>query len=130
MENNKQKATASPEVKLGLDSLLKADEKLLRDEKENIEFQIAEREKIKLKNIKFLEWQRERLEELINRTECLTYGVMGANEVRNKLTTQLVEVELKKGEEYVNAFRDIQRLEEQKRKLTREAGEDEGWLKY
>jgi len=130
MENQNQKATTNPEAKLGLDSLLKADEKLLRDEKENIEFQIAEREKIKKRNLKFLEWQREKLEELINRTECLTYGMMGANEVRNKLTTQLVEVELKKGEEYVNAFRDIQRLEEQKRKLTREAGEDEGWLKY
>jgi hypothetical protein len=130
MENHNQKATAYPEGRLGLDSLLKADEKILMDEIENIEFQIAEREKIKQRNLRFLEWQREKLEELINRTECLNYRITGPNEIKNRLTTQLVQVELKKGDEYVNAFRDIQRLEEQKRKLAREGGEDEGWLKY
>jgi 50S ribosomal subunit-associated GTPase HflX len=114
----------------GLDSLLKADEKTIRDEIENIEHQIAEREKIKQRNLRFLEWQREKLEELINRSNCYGYAVMGGNEIRNRLTTQLVQVELRKGEEYVNAFRDVQRLEEQKRKLMRETGEDEGWLKY
>jgi hypothetical protein len=114
----------------GLESLLKADEKTTKDEIENIEHQIAEREKIKQRNLRFLEWQREKLEELINRAKCFDYAVMGTNEIRNRLITQLVQVELRKGEEYVNAFRDIQRLEEQKRKLMREAGEDEGWLKY
>jgi hypothetical protein len=114
----------------GLDSLLKADEKTIRDEIDNIEHQIAERGKIKQRNLRFLEWQREKLEELINRTQCLAYGVMGPNEVRNRLITQLVQVEMKKGDEYINCFRDVQRLEEQKRKLMTEAGEDEGWLKY
>jgi hypothetical protein len=115
---------------IGLDSLIQADERILTDEIGNIDFQIAEREKIKQKNLKFLEWQREKLEELINRTKCFDYAVMGTNEIRNRLITQLVQVELKKGEEYVHAFRDVQRLEEQKRKLLSEGTEDKGWLKY
>ena len=113
-----------------LNMLLKADERILEDEIGNIEHQIAEREKIKQRNLRFLEWQREKLEELVNRTSCFSYMTMGSNEVRNRLTTQLVQVELKKGEEYVNAFRDVQRLEEQKRKILSEVGEDLGWLKY
>jgi len=115
---------------IGLDSLIQADERILTDEIGNIEFQIAEREKIKQRNLKFLEWQREKLEELINRTKCFDYSVMGTNEIKNRLITQLVQVELKKGEEYVHAFRDVQRLEEQKRKLLSDGAEDKGWLKY
>jgi hypothetical protein len=118
------------EKNYGLDSLLKADERILSDEIENIEHQIAEREKIKQRNVRFLEWQREKLEELVNRTKCFSYTMLGSNEVRNRLTTELVKVELKKGEEYVNAFRDVQRLEEQKRKILSEKEEGEGWLKY
>jgi hypothetical protein len=115
---------------MGLDSLMQADERIMGDEIGNIEFQIAEREKIKQKNLKFLEWQREKLEELVNRTKCFDYAAMGTNEIRNKLVTQLVQVELKKGDEYVTAFRDVQRLEEEKRKLLSEGAEDKGWLKY
>jgi hypothetical protein len=115
---------------MGLDSLMQADERIMVDEIGNIEFQIAEREKIKQKNLKFLEWQREKLEELVNRTKCFDYAAMGTNEIRNKFVTQLVQVELKKGDEYVNAFRDVQRLEEQKRELLSEGAEDKGWLKY
>jgi len=33
---------------------------------------------------------------------------------RGKLATQLVMVDMRKGEEYVNAFKDVQRLEEKK----------------
>jgi ligand-binding sensor protein len=54
---------------------------------------------------------------------------MGKNEVKSKLTTLLVQVEMKKGEEYVNAFRDVQRLEEEKRRLSTEEKENKGWLK-
>jgi hypothetical protein len=114
----------------GLDSLFKADERILSDEIGNIEHQIAEREKIKQRNLRFLEWQREKLEELVNRTKCFSYTMPGLNDVRSRLTTELVRVELKKGEEYVNAFRDVQRLQEQKRKLLSEVREDEGWSEY
>ena len=115
---------------VGLDSLIQGDERIVTEEIGNIEFQIAEREKIKQRNLKFLEWQREKLEELVNRSKCFDYAAMGTNEIRNKLITQLVQVELKKGDEYVNAFRDVQRLEEQRRKLLSEGAEDKGWLKY
>jgi len=112
----------------GLEALAKADERMRDEEIESIERQIAEREKIKRRNILFLEDQRKKLEEFMNRTECFTYRPSGLiNAVRSKLTTQMVQVELKKGEEYVNAFRDVQRLEEEKRKLLSEGREDEGW---
>ena len=125
------KRIGSPDYQnIGLDSLIQADERVLVDEIGNIEFQIAEREKIKQRNLKFLEWQRGKLEELVNRAKCFDYAAMGTNEIRNKLVTQLVQVELKKGDEYVNAFRDVQRLEEQKRELLSEGAEDKGWLKY
>ena len=137
-ENDQLNRSASMEKKIGspnyqnigLDSLIQADERILTDEIGNIEFQIAEREKIKQRNLKFLEWQREKLEEMVNRSKCFDYATMGTNEIKNKLITQLVQVELKKGDEYVNAFRDVQRLEEQKRKLISEGAEDKGWLKY
>jgi hypothetical protein len=38
----------------GLDSLLKADEKVIEEEIESIDFQIAERERIKRRNVTFL----------------------------------------------------------------------------
>ncbi len=114
----------------GLDSLLREDERIMGDEILNIEHQIAEREKIKRRNITFLEWQREKLEELVNRSKCFDYATMGTNEIKNKLLTQLVQVELKKGDEYVTAFRDVQRLEEEKRRLLSESSEDKGWLRY
>jgi len=127
---NTKKVTTSNPGSQSLDSLLKIDERVMADELDNIEFQIAEREKIKQRNIRFLEWQREKLEELVNRTRCFDYAAMGTNEIKNRLLTQLVQVELKKGEEYVTCFRDVQRLEEEKRKLLSESSEDKGWLKY
>ncbi len=129
MENYTQKQTVNPKEN-GLDYLLKADEKTVTDEIDSIEFQVAEREKIKQRNLRFLEWQREKLEELVNRTRCFDYASMGTNEIKNRLLTQLVQVELKKGEEYVNCFRDIQRLEEEKRKLLSESSENKGWSEY
>lgn len=113
----------------GLDALLKADEKVIGEEIDSIDFQIAERERIKRRNVLFLEEQRRKLEGFLNQTECFTYKPSGVlNAVRGKLATQLVMVDLKKGEEYVTAFRDVQRLEEEKRKLLGEVRADEGWL--
>jgi hypothetical protein len=112
-----------------LEDLVKTDERIMAEEIESIENQIAEREKIKRMNIRFLEDQRQKLDELISRAECFSYRVMGKNEVKSKLTTLLVQVEMKKGEEYVNAFRDVQRLEEEKRRLSTEEKENKGWLK-
>jgi hypothetical protein len=112
-----------------LEDLVKTDERIMAEEIASIEDQIAEREKIKRMNIRFLEDQRQKLDELISRAECFSYRVMGKNEVKSKLTTLLVQVEMKKGEEYVNAFRDVQRLEEEKRRLSTEEKENKGWLK-
>ncbi len=113
----------------GLDALLKADERAIEEEVESIEHLIAERERIKQRNVIFLEDQRKKLEGFLNQTECFTYKPAGIiNAVRSRLATQLVLVDMKKGEEYVNAFKDVQRLEEEKRKLLGEERADEGWL--
>jgi vacuolar-type H+-ATPase subunit I/STV1 len=104
----------------GLNEIAKEDERILADEIDGIEHQIAEREKIKQGNIRFLEEQMQKLGDLRNRLECFGYRAPGIiDAVRGKLATELIRVELKKGEEYVNAFRDVQRLEEQKRERIR-----------
>ena len=36
--------------------------------------------------------------------KCFDYAAMGTNEIKNKLLTQLVQVELKKGDEYVTCL--------------------------
>jgi hypothetical protein len=128
-KNNENPNDSYQNKSYGLDEMVKEDEKIVADEIDSIEHQIAEREKIKQRNIIFLEEQRQKLEDFMNRTECFTYNASGIiNAVRSKLTTQLVQVDLKKGEEYVNTFRDVQRLEEQKRKILAEERADQGWL--
>jgi hypothetical protein len=108
--------------------MLKGEEKSLEDELLDIEHQVAERERIKRRNVCFLEEQRQKLESMLNTLECFSYRPAGiVNSVKSKLMTQMVQVELKKGEEYVTAFRDVQRLEEQKRKLLSEGKEAGGW---
>lgn len=113
----------------GLDDLVKGGERVAADEVDSIEHQIGERERIKQRNVKFLEEKCQKLQELLNGTECMTYRLPGIiNAVRSKLQAELIKVDLKIGEEYVNAFRDVQRLEEQKRKLLTEEKADAGWL--
>lgn len=117
-----------PKQEYDLSALLAADESTIENETNSIEIQIAERERIKLKNIYFLEHQRQSLEEHINRTRCFEYNPpKNISVIRNGLTTQLVQIELKKREEYTNCFRDIQRLHEQKRKLLAEKDDGRGW---
>ena len=118
-----------PKQQYDISALLAAEENNLEDEVHSIEIQIAERERIKLKNIYFLEHQRQSLEEQINRTKCFEYNPpKNISVIRNGLTTQLVQIELKKGEEYTNCFRDIQRLHEQKRRLLAEKDDGREWF--
>ncbi|MBM3199985.1 hypothetical protein FJZ53_03520 [Candidatus Woesearchaeota archaeon] len=49
-------------VGVGLEDVLKSDERTLLEEVECIYFQIAERERIKQRNVRFLEDQRRKLE--------------------------------------------------------------------
>lgn len=109
-----------------LNNLFAEDQRLLSDEIDSIEHQIAQRERIKKRNTSFLEFQRQKIEEQLNQAEFFGSGYSwNASPVRARLLTQMVQLDLKKGEEYVLMFRDIQRLEEQKRKLLEEqqAGE-------
>jgi len=119
----------NPKQEYDLTALLATEENNIEDEVNSIELQIAERERIKLKNIYFLEHQRQSVESQINRTRCFEYNPpKSISIIRNGLTTQLVQIELKKGEEYTNCFRDIQRLHEQKRRLLAEKDDGRGWF--
>lgn len=111
---------------LSLNNLFAEDKKMLAGEIQSLEHQIAEREQIKKRNISFLGFQRQKIEEQLNQADLFSSGYSwNASPVRAKLLTMMVQIDLKKGEEYVLMFRDIQRLEEQKRKLLEEqqAGE-------
>ena len=106
---------------LSLNNLLEEDKRILNDELESLERQIAERERITKRNVSFLEFQRQKIEEQLNQADFFSSGYSwNASPVRSKLITHMVQLDIKKGEEYVLMFRDIQRLEEQKRKLLEE----------
>lgn len=118
-----------PKQQYDISALLADEDNNIEDEIHSIELQVAEREHIKQKNIYFLEHQRQSIEEQINRTRCFEYNPpKNISVIRNGLTTQLVQIELKKGEEYTNCFRDIQRLEEQKRNLLAEKDDGKEWF--
>ena len=111
-----------------LNDLLDSDRLLLKNEIERIEFQIAEREKIKQRNLLFLESQRRKLEDQLNQLKCYEYNAPPLiNSAKSTIQTQMVNMDLRKGEEYVSAFRDVQRLEEMKRNLLSESEETAGW---
>jgi len=56
--NKKKEVVDSKYSGAGLDDVLKSDERTLLEEVESIDFRIAERERIKQRNVRFLEEQR------------------------------------------------------------------------
>jgi len=86
----------------------------------DIDHRIAERKKLEYKNIIELERARQKVEECLNSISwlCSEYNPNPKSlAVKSKLETEMVRIELKKGEEAVNCFRDVERLEAEKRKL-------------
>ena len=84
------------------------------------ETDIAERKKLSYQVISNLEEQRKKLESSINTIKFNDYNPAGMTQIRTKLETELVKVEMGKGEEAIAAFRDIEMLEQEKRKVIEE----------
>ena len=85
---------------------------------EELEARIAERKGIEYKNFQELERMRKKLEASVNMFDCLSYHP-GPNilATKSKLETEMIRLEMKKNDERVCAFRDVERLEAEKRKI-------------
>jgi hypothetical protein len=88
---------------------------------ESIERRIAERKKLEYKNICNLERMRQKIESSLNTFSCFGYNPNPRmTSVKSRLETEMVHLELKKGEEAVKAFVDVERIEAEKRELLEE----------
>lgn len=92
---------------------------------EDIEARIAERKHIEYKNIEDLERMRKKLESSANMFGCFSYNP-GPNilATKSKLESEMIRLEMKKNDETVCAFRDVERLESDKRKILGDIRED------
>ena len=110
-----------------LDTILSQDTSSSESSLLDIDHRIAERKKLEYKNIKELEWARQKIEQALNSVYCLcsSYNPNPKSlAVRSGLETEMLRIELKKGEEAVDSFRDVERLEAERRKLLEEASEE------
>ena len=104
-----------------LEKILKEDYMAAKETLEIIDHRIAERKKLEYKNFVELERQRQRIEEAINKLQCFEYNPNPKlTMVKSKLETEMIKIELKVGEEAVNAFRDVEKLEAEKRNILAE----------
>ena len=93
---------------------------------ENIETRIAERKRLEYRHIAELERQRQKLEQTLNVFHNLGYSHSSLS-MRSRLETEMARIELKKGEEGITAFRDVQQLESEKRIIIEKIYQDKGW---
>lgn len=115
IQNNYFRASDESSI---LENLLNEDSKAANETLEIIEHRIAERKKLEYKNIMELERQRQKIEETINTFQCFGYNPNPRlTMAKSSMETEMTRVELKKGEEAVNAFRDVEKLEAEKRKI-------------
>ncbi len=110
-----------------LESLFKEDYYTAKNSLDNIETRIAERKRLEYRNITELEHQRQKLEQTLNIFYNLGYS-HNALSMRSKMETEMVRIELKKGEEGITAFRDVQELESERRKILEDLNQDKGFL--
>jgi hypothetical protein len=111
-----------------LESLFKEDYYTAKNSLDNIETRIAERKRLEYRNINDLEHQRQKLEQTLNIFYNLGYS-QNSLSMRSKLETEMVRLEIKKGEEGITAFRDVQELETEKRKILEELAQDKSFCR-
>ena len=108
-----------------LESVLNADSNSSQETLESIEHRIAERKFLEYRNIEDLERMRQKLEECVNSFYCFTYN---ANPriltTLSKLQSEMIRLDMRKNDEMVNAFRDVERLEAEKRNILGDIRED------
>ena len=128
MQNDYSKQTGEKSI---LENLLQEDYLNARQTLDSIEHRIAERKRLEYKNIQGMERQRQKIEETINSFQCFGYNPNPRlTMVKSKLETEMVSIELKKGEETVNAFRDVERLEAEKRKILEDLREEKSMASF
>ena len=68
---------------------------------------------------------RKKLESTVNMFDCFSYNP-GPNIIatKSKLETEMIRLEMKKNDETIWAFRDVERLESEKRKILGDIRED------
>lgn len=103
------------------EQLLSQDYQSTAEKLDSINHRIALRKHLEYKNIRNLENARQRLEESLNQMGN-SISAYAPNpkmlSAKSRLETEMISIELKKGEEAVNSFRDVERLEAEKRNLT------------
>lgn len=92
---------------------------------EDIEARIAERKLLEYKSIQEIERMRRKLEASLNSFNCFSYNpnpriLMS----KSRLESEMIRLELRKNEEMVSAFRDVERLESEKRRILGDMRED------
>ena len=97
-----------------------SDQKMLED----IEARIGERKHLEYRNIQDLERMRRKLESSANAFNCLYQPNQTMLATTSKLESEMIRLELRKNEEMVSAFRDVERLESEKRQILGDLRED------
>ncbi len=111
---------------LNIEDIFKQDNLNQLNQLESIEHQIAERKKLKYRNAIELDHQIKKVEEILNELDCFGYNPHpSVTQLRSSLQTDMIRLELKKGEEAGHASRDVARLETEKRKILSEVMENE-----
>ena len=110
-----------------LENLFKEDYYTAKKTLDNIDSRIAERKRLEYRNITDLEHQRQKLEKSLNVFYNLGYSQSSLS-MRSRLETEMVRVELRKGEEGINSFRDVEKLESERRKILEDLNQDKGFL--
>lgn len=99
-----------------LQDLFKEDYYTAKETLDRIDHRIAERKKLEYKNIYEMERQRRKMEETVNHVQCFGYSPK-TTMIKSKLETEMVNIAIKKGEEAVQSFKDVDRLEADRRKI-------------
>ena len=97
-----------------------SDQKMLED----IEARIGERKHLEYRNIQDLERMRRKLESSANAFNCFYQPDQTMLATTSKLESEMIRLEMKKNDETVCAFRDVERLESEKRKILGDIRED------
>ena len=101
-----------------LESITQENTSSMQTTLDSIEARIAERKLMEYRNIQELERSRQKLESSVNTFQCFSYNPNPKMlQTKSRLEAEMIKLDMKRGEEAVSAFRDVERLETEKRKI-------------
>ena len=107
-----------------LQAIMSGDYNSMQKMLESIESRIAERSLLEYQNIQELERMRSKLEDSVNAFNCFYQPDQTMLSSKSKIETEMIRLELRKNEEKIDAFRDVERLEAEKRKVLGDLNEE------